>query len=306
MCGGSCQAGGDERVSDRRDILTIDVEEWFHGHNYLAHVPPAVWDEQESRVVANTQHCLDLLAKHGVRATFFVLGWVAERQPELIRQIAAAGHEIGCHSYAHPVVFQLTEDEFLADLSHGLSALAAAGISTCRLYRAPSFSITRKVHNFLPLLADHGIDVDSSLFPIHHPRYGQPRAPRLPFRLELQQDRELVVVPMTTVRAGWLNFPFSGGGYLRLAPLTVYQRLARRAHRQGVPVMIYLHPWELDSYRPDVGMSWLSRWRSQGGQNRMPAKLEEILVGGNFQTLGEYVDSRLAAGDLPRFQLPLY
>jgi len=286
-------------VRARRDILTIDVEEWFHGHNYLPHVPPERWDAQESRVVANTRHCLDLLAKYDVRATFFVLGWVAARQPDLVGRILAAGHEVGCHSHAHPVVYELTEGDFLADLKQGLAALTAAGVTSCRLYRAPSFSLTRQVHQFLPLLADHGIDIDSSVFPIHHPRYGQPRAARHPYRQQLPRQLELVRVPMTTVRCGSVNLPFSGGGYLRLLPLALYRRLAEMAHRQGVPVMIYLHPWELDSFRPEVGMSRLDRLRSQGGQNRMPAKLEEILADGRFQTLGEYVGTRRAADDLP-------
>lgn len=291
-------------MSARRDILTIDVEEWFHGHNYLPHVPPQRWDEQESRVVANTRYCLDLLARYDVRATFFVLGWVAERQPDLVGRILAAGHEVGCHSHAHPVVFELTETEFLADLKRSLAALTAAGVVACRLYRAPSFSLTRQVLEFLPLLVDLGIEIDSSVFPIRHPRYGQPGAARHPYRQQLPGERDLVRVPMTTVRCGPVNIPFSGGGYLRLLPLALYRRLAGMAHRQGVPVMIYLHPWELDSFRPEIRMSRLDRLRSQGGQNRMPAKLEQILRDGCFQTLGEYVDTRLAADDLPRRTWP--
>ena len=287
------------------DILTIDVEEWFHGHNYSAHVPPATWDAQQSRVVANTERCLRLLDSYKVRATFFVLGWVAERQPDLIRSLVEAGHEIGCHSFGHPVVYQLEESEFLADLDRALNALARAGVPECGLYRAPSFSLTRPVHRYLPLLAERGIRIDSSIFPVYHPRYGQPAAPRRPFVLAEPGQPEITVVPMTTVHFGLLNLPFSGGGYLRMVPLAFYRRLAGWAHRQRVPVMLYIHPWELDDFRPDVGMSWLGRWRSQGGQNRLPAKLASILACGRFQTLGEYVQARLAAGDLPERRLPL-
>ncbi len=287
------------------DILTIDVEEWFHGHNYLPHVPPETWDTQQSRVVANTERCLRLLDSYGVRATFFVLGWVAERQPDLIRSLVAAGHEIGCHSFGHPVAYQLEESEFLADLDRALDALARVGVPECRLYRAPSFSLTCSVHRYLPLLAERGIRIDSSIFPVRHPRYGQPAAPRRPFVLAEPGRPEIVVVPMTTVQVGFLNLPFSGGGYLRMVPLACYRQLADCAHRQGVPVMLYFHPWELDDFRPDVGMSRLGRWRSQGGQKRLPAKLATILAGGRFQTLGDYVQARQAAGDLPKRQLPL-
>ena len=287
------------------DIITIDVEEWFHGHNYLDHVPPAVWDEQQQRVVANTEFCLELLAKHGVRATFFVLGWTAERQPALVRRIAEAGHEIGCHSYAHPVVFSLTEAQFLNDLDRALTALRAAGAPECRCYRAPSFSLTRPVHRYLSLLAGRGFRIDCSLFPIHHPRYGQPSTPRQPFLLEETGAEPLTVVPMTTVRLGGVNVPFSGGGYLRLLPLAAYRFLRRRAQHQGVPVIIYLHPWELDSYRPEVSLSRTNRWRSQSGQNSMPAKLEAVLAEGCFQTMGDYVADLLSRGDLPSRRLPL-
>ncbi len=282
------------------DILTIDVEEWFHGHNYLQAVPPATWDSQPSRVAANTDRCLELLARRGVTATFFVLGWVAQRHPELVRRILAAGHEIGCHSHVHPVVYRLNEQEFAADLDRALQALAAAGADTVAGYRAPSFSLTPPVHGYLRQLGARGFVYDSSLFPVHHPRYGQPRSPRRPFLVSGPPDRPpLVEVPMSTARLAGVNVPFSGGGYLRLLPLSAYRALRAVAQRQGVPVIIYLHPWELDDYRPQVGLGGVARLRSQGGQLAMPRKLEAILAAGRFQTLGAYVQTRVSAGDLP-------
>jgi len=280
------------------------VEEWFHGHNYLPYVPPETWDEQDSRVVEATDRCLELLDRFGVRATFFVLGWTAERHPDLVSRLAAAGHEIGCHGFAHPVVFRLNEADFLADLDRGLAALRTAGAGQVAGYRAPSFSITPPVHSYLRLLADRGLAYDCSLFPIHHPRYGQPAGPRQPFLLAGADD--FVTVPMTTVRLAGVNLPFAGGGYLRLLPMGAFRLLRRLAHRQSVPVIVYLHPWELDDFRPEVRMSLLSRLRSQGGQNTMPDKVAAVLAGGNFQTLGEYVAGRLSAGDLPRRDLPLF
>jgi polysaccharide deacetylase family protein (PEP-CTERM system associated) len=286
------------------DILTIDVEEWFHGHNYLATVPPARWAEQPSRVVANTERCLDLLARHGVRATFFVLGWTAERHPALVRRIAEAGHEIGCHSYGHPQVHQLDRAAFLADLDRALAALRAAGVTRVDGYRAPSFTLLPPVHGYLELLRDRGFRYDSSLFPVRHPRYGQTRAPRHPFRLA--GPTPFVEVPLTTVRGVGQNWPFSGGGYLRLLPLPAYAVLRAGARRQGVPVIIYLHPWELDAWRPEVRLDPVTRLRSQGGQLAMPRKLAALLARGRFQVMGDYVASRLAAGDLPERTLPLF
>ncbi len=286
------------------DILTIDVEEWFHGHNYLQAAPPARWDEQESRVVANTERCLDLLAAHAVRATFFVLGWVAERQPGLVRRIAAAGHEIGCHSYGHPELHRLGREEFSADLDRALAALRAAGASDVAGYRAPSFTLTPAVHGYLEVLRARGLRFDSSLFPIRHARYGQPRSPRLPFRLAGPGD--FVEVPMTTARVAGVNVPFSGGGYLRILPLAAYRALRRVARRQGAPCLIYFHPWELDDWRPAAaGLAPATRWRSQAGQLSMPRKLASLIGSGDFCTLGEYVAARLASGDLPTRALPM-
>jgi polysaccharide deacetylase family protein (PEP-CTERM system associated) len=287
-------------------IITVDVEEWFHGHNYLAQFPPERWEAQESRVVGNTERCLELLARYEVQATFFVLGWIAERHPELVGKIAAAGHELGCHGYGHPVLYRLRDAEFVEDLDRALAALNAVGVVQVAGYRAPSFSLTRPVHHFYEMLRDHGFRYDSSLFPIHHPRYGQPAAPRLPFRLARSGPDPFVVVPMPTVRVCGVNLPFAGGGYLRLLPWFTYRGLCRWAQRQSVPVVVYLHPWELDDYRPETNLSWLGKMRSQGGQESMPRKLEAILAAGRFQTLGKYVSARLAAGDLPQRSLPLY
>ena len=298
-------------MSATPDILTIDVEEWFHGHNYLTQVPPAAWDAQEQRVVANTERVLDLLAGHGIRATFFVLGWTASRHPDLVRRIAAAGHEIGCHSFGHPVVFEQDEAAFLADLDRALVALADCGVTPVG-YRAPSFTITPSVHHYLHHLQARGFTYDCSLFPVRHPRYGQPDSPRHPFLLAApgagdgpaDADGALAVVPMPTWRVLGVNLPFSGGGYLRLLPGWAYRLVRAGASRQGLPCIIYLHPWEFDHYRPATGQGRLQRWRSQGGQDTVIAKLEDLLRRGRFITLGEHV-ADLRRGGLPTRALPL-
>ncbi len=285
------------------DILTIDVEEYYHGHNYLAHVPPEAWGRQPARVEANTDRILDLLDRHGVRATFFVLGWTAARHPDLVRRIAAAGHEVGCHSFAHPVVFELTAERFLADTDRALETLGRCGVNP-RGYRAPSFTITPPVHEYLHLLRERGFEYDCSIFPVEHPRYGQPDSPRTPFVLDGDPDGRFVVLPMPTWRIAGVNLPFSGGGYMRLLPGWLYRTVRRLARRQGQPCLVYLHPWEFDDFRPDAGQGRLLRWRSQMGLDTIPGKLESLLRGGRFTTLGEHVD-RLREAGLPRRGLPL-
>ncbi len=276
------------------DILTIDVEEWFHGHNYLEHVPPATWDDQERRVEANTETCLELLDRHGVIGTFFVLGWTAERHPDLVRRIVAAGHEIACHSMRHPIVFRMSADEFRDDLRRWRDVMAAAGVEDAAGYRAPSFTITPPVHDYLHILREEGFSYDCSLFPVHHPRYGQPSSPRHPFLLEPPADDPcpdrdpLLVLPMTTARILGVNVPFAGGGYMRLLPGWGYRMLRRIAKNQGQSVVTYLHPWEFDSLKPRTTQSGFMRWRSQSGQETVAAKLERVLADGAFRTMGEW------------------
>lgn len=289
-------------MSAPMDILTVDVEEWFHGHNYLTQVPPVAWEAQPRRVEANTDRLLDLFARHGVRATFFVLGWTAERHPDLVRRIAAAGHEIGCHSHAHPVVFTQSRDQFAADLDRGLAALEHCGVKASG-YRAPSFTITPPVHEYLHVLRERGLRYDCSIYPVRHPRYGQPNSPRTPFVLE-PAGAPFVVMPMPTWRCAGVNVPFSGGGYMRLLPGLGFRMLRALAARQGQPCVTYLHPWEIDAFRPATAQSRLMRLRSQAGQQTMLAKLEALLRHGRFTTLGEHVDRLLAAGDLPRRAVP--
>ncbi len=280
-----------------RDIVTVDVEEWFHGHNYLDHAPPDTWDALEQRVEVGTARVLDLLDRHRVTATFFVLGWTAARHPDVVREIVRRGHEIGCHSFAHPEVFRLTPEAFRADCERALEALAAAGCERPAGYRAPSFSITPPVHRYLGILQELGFRYDSSLFPIRHPRYGQPGSPRRPFLLG-GGDGALLEIPMPTWRILGQNVPFSGGGYMRLLPWPAYRFIRARARRQGQPCILYVHPWELDDYRPAVGLSAAGSVRSQGGQATMPAKLEKLLQEGDFETMGQFAERLRAAGGL--------
>ncbi|MBT3317573.1 DUF3473 domain-containing protein [bacterium] len=277
-------------MNQTTDILTIDLEEWFHGHNYLEAVPPELWDEQESRVVGNTDILLSMLESYNIKATFFVLGWTAERHPELVRKISDQGHEIACHSYGHPILYELSEKQFSDDLDKALKALLNAGVKTVSGYRAPSFTMTPEVYRFRDILKAKGFTYDCSIFPIMHPRYGQPSAPRKSF----VADNGLLIIPMTTIRLFGMNFPFSGGGYMRLLPEFVQPLLSKIAKRQGVPVITYLHPWEIDDKKPEGGQGRLMKFRSQGGQDTTVHKLEKLFQRGKFITMHEFAENYLS------------
>ena len=248
-------------------ILTLDVEEWFHAHNYAVKVDPSSWDGRGRRAHTGVARLLDLCDALELRATWFVLGWLAEREPALVRRIADAGHEIGCHTYAHPVAYELTPEQFRADVRRGRDAVAQAVGRAPACYRAASFTIVARNYWALEILREEGFQVDSSLFPVRHPRYGNPRGPRTPFVLGADRASGLLVLPMTTLRLGGTNLPFSGGGYFRLLPLPVLRACTQRVRRaQREPVIFYFHPWELDAFTPDVDLGRLQNLRSQGGR----------------------------------------
>ena len=272
-----------------RAILTIDVEEWFHAHNYREDVDPDTWEGRPRRAGTGVDPLLRLCDDLGIQATWFVLGWTAARDPGLVREIAAAGHEIGCHTYAHPVAFEQTPDEFREDTRRGRDAVGEALGAAPRAFRAASFTILPQNYWALEILREEGFRIDSSLFPVSHPRYGNPDGPREPFRLGRGDDDDLLVMPMTTLRLFGRNLPFSGGGYFRLFPVTLLDWCRKRVQRrQGEPVVFYFHPWELDSYRPDVDLGFLQNLRSQGGKQDLYGKLDRALRGQSMITLGEY------------------
>jgi polysaccharide deacetylase family protein (PEP-CTERM system associated) len=269
-------------------ILTIDVEEWFHAHNYAAKVASSTWEGIPRRAEEGVDRLLEMCEELGIRATFFVLGWLAERAPALVRRIADAGHEVGCHSYDHPVIYQIGREAFRADTVHARDAIAAAIGHAPTLYRAPSFTIVPRSYWALSVLREEGFRVDSSIFPVRHPRYGNPRGPRDPFRLGRGREG-LLVMPMTTLRLFGSNFAFSGGGYFRLLPLALVRASARRVNaRQREPVIYYFHPWELDRFTPDVDLGWLQNVRSQGGKKDLYDKLRRALADHRVITLGEW------------------
>lgn len=273
------------------DALSVDVEDYFHVEAFTDHVPSESWASFPSRVYANCERILELFANHGWRATFFVLGWVAEREPALVRKISEAGHELACHSYAHRRVFSLQPEEFRSDLRRARSLIEdAAGVRVVG-YRAPTFSILRRSIWALEILADEGFLYDSSIFPIRHDLYGYPEFPRFLQRMELTSGRGIFEVPMSTIRFGGLNWPVGGGGYLRLLPMLYTSWAIRRIHqRDHQSFILYLHPWELDPGQPRINGRWKSRLRHYSGLSGMEARLEILLRRGRFEPLRDLVN----------------
>lgn len=282
------------------NALTIDVEDYYHVSAFEGAVHRDCWDQYASRVVPNTQRVLEVLAKHGVTATFFVLGWVAERYPQLIREIDVAGHEIGSHGYWHRLIYNQSADEFREDLRQSRGALEEVTGRAVTAYRAPSFSITRESQWALEILVEEGFLVDSSVFPVYHDRYGIPGAePRIhPISTPAGTLWEF---PPAVVKFAGLTLPIGGGGYLRLYPLWLTCRgLARINRREGSPFLVYMHPWEVDPGQPRLGVgSAVSRFRHYVNLSRTERKLEGLLSRFRFGSLSEVVQSRQSSGVLP-------
>ncbi|MBI2216431.1 MAG: DUF3473 domain-containing protein [Candidatus Rokubacteria bacterium] len=259
------------------NALSFDIEEYFQVEALRGLVRPRDWDRLESRVAPVTLRLLDVLERHRVTATFFVVGWVAERQPELVREIARRGHELGCHGYAHLPVYAMEPETFREDLRRAKRTIEDAAGEPIIGYRAPTCSIVRETLWALPVLAEEGFRYDSSIFPIHHDRYGIPDADRFPHRVSAP-GADLVEFPLTTVRLAGQNLPCCGGGYFRLLPYPVVRAALRRVNeREGMPGMVYLHPWELDPDQPRFALRGLAAFRHYVNLRHTADKLERLL-----------------------------
>ncbi len=279
--------------------LTIDVEDYFQVTAYERHLPREQWLQQPSRVVENTRRLLELFAARQVHGTFFVLGWVADQFPELVREIDAAGHEIGSHSYWHRLVYEQTPAEFRDDLRRSIGVLSSVTGKPVKLYRAPTFSITQKSQWALEILVEEGIEIDSSIFPLAgHDRYGIPGSHRQIHRLETPSG-PIWEAPMSVAEYFGRTVPASGGGYFRLYPLALNRHLFRRVLGAGRPVIFYLHPWEIDPEQPrPARLSRISQWRHHVNLHRTHDKLDALIKTFPFATLGSVVDATCDNGNM--------
>jgi polysaccharide deacetylase family protein (PEP-CTERM system associated) len=278
--------------------MSIDVEDWFQVENLKPVVPRGTWDRQESRVVRNTSRILDLLEDGGARATFFVLGWVAERQPELIRRIAAGGHEIASHGYGHDLLYTLTPAEFRADVDRGRKLLEDLTGQRVTGYRAPSFSITDWA---VTILQELGFEYDSSVFPtVAHDRYGRltgvdASQPILELRPGFHE------VCISCLPLGKRGLPWGGGGYFRMLPYPAWRAGVQRILASGSPYMFYLHPWEIDPGQPRVqGLSRVSRFRHYLNLSRCESRFAALLADFRWTTVRDVLEQRKPDISLPR------
>ena len=259
------------------NVLTVDVEEYYHGVEFAHALGRPALRRLPTRVVLETERLLDLLAEHDAAATFFALGIVARRHPRLVREIVERGHEVASHGWDHTPLGELGRQRFRADVRSAKQALEQASGRYVAGYRAPNYSITRDTPWAFDVLADEGYGYDSSIYPVAHDRYGFPTAPRFPHVVDTGGGGTLWEVPVGTARVGGTNLPI-GGGYFRLTPAGLLRHaIASVNRRDGQPVVLYVHPWEFDPDQPRPPMPWAHRFRHYVGIRGAEEKLRGLL-----------------------------
>ncbi|MGH7562676.1 MAG: XrtA system polysaccharide deacetylase [Gemmatimonadales bacterium] len=275
-------------------LFSVDVEEHFQVTAFERVLPRSSWEAQPSRVEANTDRLLELLGRHGVHGTFFVLGWVAERHPALVRRIAAGGHEVASHGWWHARLTTLTPDELRDEVRRSKALLEDLAGAPVLGFRAPSFSIVPGGEWAFDVLLEEGYQYDSSIFPIRRPGYGYPGAPTAPYTIR-RAAGTLLELPMATATFFGARIPAAGGGYLRQFPLAVIRRACREQAAAGVPGMFYVHPWEIDPDQPRLPVGFLTRQRHYGGLDRTYERLDRILSEFPFTSVARWRSMAAAA-----------
>ena len=270
------------------NALTFDLEDYYHVTAFNRVITTDDWESMESRIEGNCEKILSLLDEFNVKATFFVLGWIAERHPILIRTIYNEGHEIASHGFNHQMIQQLTKDSFQNDIRKSKIILEDIIGRSIKGYRAPTFSITPSSLWALDILREQGYFYDSSIFPIKHDRYGIPDAQRFPHILNLNGTGTINEFPPSTLRILGFNFPISGGGYLRLLPGSLLSWGIKRINEvEKQPAVIYLHPWEFDPKQPKIPVRLATRFRHYINLSTTEKKLRQLLTNFNFTTISK-------------------
>lgn len=268
------------------NALSVDVEDYFQVSGFAERIAPSRWPSFESRVERNTHRILELFERKGARATFFVLGWVAERFPALVRRIADAGHEVGCHGYSHRLIYNQYPRHFHTETHRAREVLEDILGVPVNGYRAASYSITKRSLWALDILAREGFAYDSSVVPAPHDRYGIPGSNPLPHILSTPYG-DLMEFPPTTMRVMATRIPIGGGGYFRLYPYRFTAWALRRANGEGWPFIFYLHPWEIDPGQPRIRTHPNAYLRHYLNLHRCEGRLERLLDDFRFGTVSE-------------------
>ncbi len=264
------------------NAMTIDVEDYFHVAALAGAIRPAEWDSQEYRAEASTRRLLNLLGKRDIRATFFVLGWVARRSPELVREIHRAGHEVACHGMSHKLVYTQSPDEFHRETCDSKALLEDLIGEPVLGYRAATYSITSESMWALDIILEAGFSYDSSIFPIRHDLYGIPDSPQVPNSFETPKGARIVEFPISTVPMCGVRLPIAGGGYFRIFPYWLTRAGLRKLNQEmGRPFVFYLHPWEVDPGQPVIKAGWRSRLRHYTNLDRTEERLTQLI--GEFE-----------------------
>jgi len=276
-----------------QNAFTIDVEDYYHVSALASAIPRDTWNTRESRVAASTDRLLTLLDERRIKGTFFVLGWVADHAPQLVKRIAAQGHEVACHGYSHELIYRQTPAVFTEEtrrskrLLEDLTGLPVLG------YRAASFSITPRSRWALDTLIELGFAYDSSIFPVRHDRYGMPGAAREPGFVLAPSGGRIAEFPMSTAAVGPFRIPVSGGGYFRLLPYWFTRGGLRSINEHdGMPFTFYLHPWEIDVDQPRVEVGFLSRFRHYTNLSKCEGRLRRLLADFSFTTMRNVLRTR--------------
>ena len=267
--------------------FTVDVEDWFQVSAFRHHIRREDWPTREWRLDRTMDRLLALMAEAGVRATCFVLGWAAERAPDLVRRIAVAGHEIASHGYAHELVYDLTPTAFRELVHRSVETLRDVSGQPVIGFRAASFSLPRGDRQWVyEILAAEGLRYDSSIFPIRRRFYGHPEAPWAPYDVLTPAGR-VREFPLPVISLFGQGMPFGGGGYFRLYPYRLTRAMLRRANAAGRPVVVYVHPWELDTGQPRQPVNAITRFRHYNHIDRVEGRLRRLWTNFTFTPLGE-------------------
>jgi polysaccharide deacetylase family protein (PEP-CTERM system associated) len=280
------------------NAFSVDLEEYFQVANFDHCIDRQRWTELPSRAEAQTHRLLDLCDRTDTRATFFVLGWVAERQPGLVREITARGHEVACHGYGHDLIYEIGPERFREDVKRARGVIEDAAGAPVEGYRAPSFSITKRSLWALEILAEQGFRFDSSIFPVRHHRYGIADFPREPVRLTLPSGATIIEFPLTTLAWGPLRLPVAGGGYLRLLPFALLRWGIGRLVAAQRPTVLYVHNWEIDAEQPRQQVSALVRWNHYHNLERVEGRLQTLLERARYAPLRDVIGALEASARL--------
>ena len=267
-----------------KNALTVDVEDYFQVSAFAGSIKHDEWDAHPLRVEENTYKLLDLFDEYRVKATFFTLGWVAERKRELIIEIAKRGHEVACHGYSHQLVYNQTPEVFRQETIRAKSIIEDIIQQPVLGYRAASYSITKKSLWALDILVESGFVYDSSIFPVRHDRYGMPDTPEHPYQLKTPAGHSIIEFPLSTAKVFNYRLPVAGGGYFRLYPYWLSKAGLKQINRLQKPFIFYLHPWEVDPEQPRISASWLSRFRHYNNLDKCEPRLRKLMSDFQFST----------------------